>query len=198
MLDEEDATFCGAITLSNNTAELSALPHILVALLTRWRRAMARAAHAAGTLSYDTRYANPTEHIPVQTVVLAHDSQYVKDTCECRPGAPPAATNTTLVSLCQRLLREAADCGLKVEWVKVRGHSKAAAGGATIPPASQATVDGNERADKAANEGAKRKCRDHGHDHAAADINGYINWHLYAEVDLEVWQARWDESTRLQ
>ena len=107
--------------------------------------------------------------------MLAHDSQYVKDTCECKSGALPAATNTTLVSLCRRLLREAADCGIKVTWVKVREHSEAAAKGATIPPASRATVDGNETADGAADEGAKHKCKDHGHDRSAVDVNGYIN-----------------------
>jgi len=197
MLDDGDATFCGAITLSNNTAELSALPHILITLLIRRRAAMAAAARAAGTLHYDDRYANPTEHVPAITLVLAHDSQYVKDTCECKPGAPPAATNTTLVSLCRRLLREAADCGIKVVWVKVRGHSEAAAGGAVIPAASRATVDGNETADGAADDGAKFKCKDHGHDRSAVDINSYINWHLHAEVDIEVWQARRDASTRL-
>ena len=86
---------------------------------------------------------------------------------------------------------------VKVTWVKVRGHSEAAANGATIPAASRATVDGNETADGAADDGAKCKCKDHGHDRSAVDINSYINWHLHAEVDIEVWQARWDASTRL-
>ena len=79
----------------------------------------------------------------------------------------------------------------------MRGHSEAAASGAVIPAASRATVDGNETADGAADDGAKFKCKDHGHDRSAADINSYINWHLHAEVDIEVWQARRDASTRL-
>ena len=132
------------------------------------------------------------QHLPEETIILAHDSQYVKDTCECRPGAPPAATNTTLVSLCRRLLREARDCGLRVVWVKVRGHSKAAPNGAgAIPDASFATIQGNDMADKAADRGAL------GEERAAMDIQGYIYHHLHAHVDLEVWQARHAESTRL-
>ena len=87
---------------------------------------------------------------------------------------------------------------LKVIWVKVCGHSEAAAKGATILHASRATVDGNETANESADDGAKHKCKDHGHDRSAVDINGYINWHLHAEVDIEVWQARRDASTRLQ
>ena len=114
--------------------------------------------------------------------------------CECRPGAPPAAANTTLVSLCRRLLREAADCGIRVVWVKVRGHSQALADGAQISAASRGTVYGNEWADKAA---------DYGADPAKApkaemDIYGYVEAHLHAVVDLEVWQARHEEGTRLQ
>ena len=104
---------------------------------------MAQAARAHGSMSTTAEVANPTEHVPIETVILAHDSQYVKDTCEVQAGATPAVTNTTLVSLCRRLLHEAKDCGLKIVWVKVRGHSKAADGGAKLPPASLATVRGN-------------------------------------------------------
>ena len=123
------------------------------------RRRAAAAAGGAGTATTAAAAAvaadsaNPTEHIPLETVILAHDSQYVKDTCEVQAGSAPAATNTTLVSLCRRLLQEARDCGLKVVWVKVRGHSAAANNGADIPSANRATVDGNNWADKAAEYG---------------------------------------------
>ena len=127
---------------------------ILVRLLIRRRRLLAQAAREHGDFDTAATMASSTAHLPIETVILAHDSQYVKDTCEVRVGAPPAATNTTLVSLCRRLLQEAKDCGLKVVWVKVRGHSKAADDGAQIPPASLATVHGNEWADTAAGYGA--------------------------------------------
>ena len=109
----------------------------------------------------------------------------MKDTCEVRAGKTPAATNTTLVSLCRRLLHEAKDCGLKVVWVKVRGHSKAAEDSADIPSASLATVHGNEWAGKAAEYGADGvkppRC--------VCDITGYIRHHLHWHVDLEEWQS---------
>ena len=131
------------------------------------------------------------QHLPEETIILAHDSQYVKDTCECRPGAPPAATNTTLVSLCRRLLREARDCGLRIVWVKVRGHSKAAANRAdNILAASFATVQGNDMADKTAGRGAL------GEERNVQDIQGYIYHHLHRQIDMEVWQSRHAASTR--
>ena len=101
-----------------------------------------------------------------------------------------AATNTTLVSLYWRLLQEARDCGLKVVWVKVRGHSAAANNGADIPSASRATVDGNNWADKAAEYGATREPKEE------KDIQNYIYYHLHRHVDVEAWQSRRDESTR--
>ena len=116
VLDVTEPSFCGAIACSNNTAELSALPHILVHILNdiRRRQCMAQAAREHGCLGPAVEVANPTEHIPLETVILAHDSEYVKDTCEVQVGTAPAATNTTLVSLCRQLLQEACDCGLKL------------------------------------------------------------------------------------
>ena len=69
------------------------------------------------------------------TLVLAYDSQYTRDMCDVGDGAPPSRKNTTVVTLCRRLLHEAVNCGIKVVWVKVRGHSGDA---------------GNDRADSAA------------------------------------------------
>ena len=190
VLDVTEPSFCGAIARSNNTAELSALPHILVRILIRRRQRMAQASREHGCLNPAADFANPTGHIPLETVILAHDSQYVKDTCEVQAGTAPAATNTTLVSLCRRLLQEARDCGLKVVWVKVRGHSAAANNDADIPPASRATVDGNNWADKAAEYGATREPKEE------KDIQNYIYYHLHRHVDVEAWQSRRDESTR--
>ena len=72
------------------------------------------------------------------TLVLAYDSQYTRDMCDVGAGAPPSRKNTTVVTLCRRLLLEAVDCGVKVVWAKVRGHSEEA---------------GNDRADAAATAG---------------------------------------------
>jgi hypothetical protein len=53
------------------------------------------------------------------------------------------------VALCRRLLADAAQLGIAVAWVKVRGHS-------TTNPADM-TVVGNNRADKAADRGQEGK-----------------------------------------
>ena len=58
------------------------------------------------------------------TLVLVYDSQYTRDMCDVGDGAPPSRKNTTVVTLCRRLLQEAVDRGVKVIWVKVRGHSE--------------------------------------------------------------------------
>ena len=55
---------------------------------------------------------------------MAYDSQYTRDMCDVGDGAPPSWKNTTVVTLYRRLQLEAVDCGVKVAWVKVRGHSK--------------------------------------------------------------------------
>ena len=55
-----------------------------------------------------------------------------------------------------------------------------------------ATIAGNERADKEVDKGADGRSKN------ALDIQGYIYHHLHAHVDLEVWQTRHAESTRLQ
>ena len=75
---------------------------------------------------------------------LAYDSQYTRDMCDVGGGAPPSRKNTTVVALCRRLLHEAVNCGIKVVWVKVRGHS-GEAGGGRADSAATAGQNGRER-----------------------------------------------------
>ena len=85
------------------------------------------------------------------TVVFAYDSQYTRQMCDVGEYAPLPAKNRTIVALCRRLLLEAAALGVRVTWVKVRGHSTA--------DANHPTVIGNEHADTAADEGQKGRTK---------------------------------------
>ena len=86
-----------------------------------------------------------------------YDSQYTRDMCDVGDGTPPSRKNTTVVTLCRRLLQEAVDCGVKVIWVKVRGHS---------------TEEGNDRADGAATAGQN------GRKNGVLRLDRYITEHL--------------------
>ena len=99
---------------------------------------MAEAGRAAGL--HDEAGAIDAIEDPERptTLVLVYDSQYTRDMCDVGDGAPPSRKNTTVVTLCRRLLQEAVDRGVKVIWVKVRGHSE---------------EEGNDRADGAATAG---------------------------------------------
>ena len=87
--------------------------------------------------------------LPPTTLILAYDSAYTH--AQCTGRLVPAATNTTVIAVCRRLLREAESIGIDVTWVKVRGHSKAAA--------TYATVISNTWADKAADYGQEGRSR---------------------------------------
>ena len=87
------------------------------------------------------------EDLPEFTLVLAYDSQYTRKQCDVDVATVLPQRNRTVVALCRRLLREAASLGIRVVWVKVRGHSRA--------PSSDPTVKGNCHADTAADEGQK-------------------------------------------
>lgn len=141
--DMSDPRYCGCIVRSNNTAELSAVPHILVHCCTLRRQQLgaARQAYHDG--------AAAAWGLPPATLILAYDSAYTHEQCTGR--LVPAATNTTVIAVCRRLLREAESLGIDVTWVKVRGHSKAAA--------TDATVIGNTWADKAADYGQEGRSR---------------------------------------
>ena len=53
------------------------------------------------------------------------------------------------MAVCRRLIREAAELGIVVVWAKVRGHF--------VADPTDATVVGNDRADKAADKGQEGK-----------------------------------------
>eukprot|EP01052_Picozoa_sp_SAG31_P013472 SAG31_NODE_810_length_11919_cov_4.480924_10_plen_98_part_00 len=75
--------------------------------------------------------ADPDEEpppLPIETVILAHDSAYVRTVCDVPPVNPPPELNSTVVMLCRKLLAEAREQGLHIVWVKVRGHSEAVPG----------------------------------------------------------------------
>ena len=85
------------------------------------------------------------------TVVFAYDSAYTRDSCDVDVATPLLQKNRTVTALCRRLLQEAAELGVVVTWVKVRGHS-------TVDLV-EATVPGNDRADKAADKGQAGRTR---------------------------------------
>ena len=138
-----DPRYCGCIARSNNTAELSAVPQILVHCCTLRRHQLGAAREAWHDEGAAARGLPPT------TLILAYDSAYTH--AQCTGRLVPAATNTTVIAVCRRLLREAESLGIDVTWVKVRWHSKAAA--------TDATVIGNTWAEKAADNGQEGRSR---------------------------------------
>ena len=104
--DMSDPRYCGCIVRSNNTAELSAVPHILVhcCTLRRQQLGVARQAWFDGTAA--------AWGLPPATLILAYDSAYTHEQCTGR--LVPAATNTTVIAVCRRLLREAESLGIDV------------------------------------------------------------------------------------
>ena len=98
------------------------------------------------------------------TLILAYDSKYIRQMCDQPSTAPPPDVNTTVVTLCRRLLEDATACGLTVVWVKVRGHSQAVKGVLDrrdqehLTDAAFATVLGNDWADWAATQGRDGRC----------------------------------------
>jgi hypothetical protein len=135
--DTAAAAFSGCIARTNNTAELSAVPQML-ARACRYQRDKRDSA---------SRGRRPPP--PPLTLIFCYDSQYTHDTCVADAASPLPRRNCTIVALCRRLLADAAQLGIAVAWVKVRGHS-------TANPADM-TVVGNNRADKAADRGQEGK-----------------------------------------
>ena len=97
------------VALSNNSAELSAIPQILVRIL-MWRKRrldelqqMAEEGRAAGLHDEAGAIEAIEDHERPTTVVLVHDSQYTRDMCDVGDGSPQSRENTTVVALCRRL-----------------------------------------------------------------------------------------------
>ena len=80
---------------------------------------------------------------------FAYDSQYTRECCDVDAATPLPQKNMTVVAVCRRLIREAAELGIVVVWAKVRGHS--------VADPADATVVGNDCADKAADKGQEGK-----------------------------------------
>ena len=78
------------------------------------------------------------------TVILVYDSQYVRDMCDVADAHPLPATNRTVVAVARQMIRAAKQQGIRVRWVKVRGHSG---------------DRGNDKADEAATIGMKNGTR---------------------------------------
>ena len=99
-------------SMSNNTAELSAVPHIMAAVLTWKTRNMIpnglqlRAGDENG-------------------VVMVYDSQYTCDQCTAPrpPGHARRVKNATVIAVCRRMLQAVTDRQVVTRWVKVKGHS---------------------------------------------------------------------------
>ena len=158
-LDPDSKCFCGCLHNSNNTAELSAVPHILTRVLRERRRILTQAASIPTRVSSEhVQYLRSRAAVP-ETLILAYDSEYTRQMCDVSPDAPLPSSNATVISLCRRLLLEARDCGVHVCWVKVRGHSQAVPGERHtrdqqhLDDAAFATVIGNDWADWAATQG---------------------------------------------
>eukprot|EP01052_Picozoa_sp_SAG31_P001877 SAG31_NODE_63_length_28659_cov_23.074685_12_plen_239_part_00 len=192
--DIEHEHFCGCLHASNNTAELSALPHILVRMLRR-RAEQQRNALALWPPIHD---ADPDEEpppLPIETVILAHDSTYVRTVCDVPPLNPPPELNSTVVMLCRKLLAEAREQGLHIVWVKVRGHSEAVPGKLDkrdqrdLTDAAFATIIGNDWADYAAGKGMVGRTKD------VECVRAYADAYLTTAA-MAVWKTRFVGSSR--
>ena len=111
-LDAEADTFVGCIVLSNNTAELSAVPHAMADMIS-WR--------VANTEPLGLRLMPATR----VGMIMVYDSQYTKDQCTAPrpPGRARWAKNATVIAVCRRLMQATTERGTDVRWVKVKGHS---------------------------------------------------------------------------
>ena len=118
--DPDEADFCGAIASTNNTGELSAIPHAIYRVM-RWKRV-------------NRRRLNLRSHDRVH-VIMVYDSEYAHHNATASIHEDLPEKNTTMVRMVRRLMKEAATEGIQMHWVKVRGHSRNV---------------GNDAADKAA------------------------------------------------
>jgi ribonuclease HI len=106
-------TFLGCLTLSNNTAELSAVPHIMAAVLT-WR---------TRNIAPHGLQLRTSEEIGV---LMVYDSQYTKDQCTAprATGHARHMKNATAIAVCRRMIQAVTDRRVITRWVKVKGHSE--------------------------------------------------------------------------
>ena len=154
-LDDRANDFSGCVRLSNNTAELSAVPQILAHFL-MWK------------------LRNPVEGWRAH-IVLVYDSQLTKDACDVptdRRHIPPKS-NETVAMLSRRLLQAVEDSGSAVTWVKTRGHADKYIGQADVSAAAHHAVLGNQAADNAATAGQRGKRK------GVMNLEQYLRQHLH-------------------
>ena len=122
---------------TNNTGEMSAVPHVL--------------AHVIGKVvrqrkEQEAEWASQRCMTPRReyTVILVYDSQYVREMCDVTDAQPLPETNRTVVAVARHMIKVARLHGIRIRWVKVRGHSG---------------DRGNDKADEAATRGMKHGTR---------------------------------------
>jgi ribonuclease HI len=113
ILDEEHpgGAYMGCVVESNNTAELSAVPHVMATMIDWRRQAAARRDEDRITVG------------EAVGLIMVYDSQYTKDHCTAPTHVPAPATNATVVKVCRRLVQATAERRFEIRWVKVKGHS---------------------------------------------------------------------------
>ena len=122
---------------TNNTGEMSAIPHVMAHVIDQVKEQRERQEaewKANKLMTLQRQY----------TVILVYDSQYVRDMCDVADAHPLPATNRTVVAVARQMIRAAKQQGIRVRWVKVRGHSG---------------DRGNDKADEAATIGMKNGTR---------------------------------------
>ena len=119
-LDMSAPDFIGCINKTNNTGELSAVPHAIHRVY-RWRQHNRRRLNLRST---DWTH-----------VIMVYDSECARTNSDATVTDPLPDANTTVVRMIRRLIAEMPNYRIRVHWVKVRGHSD---------------HKGNDAADKAA------------------------------------------------
>ena len=135
--DPTDHDYVGCMAYTNNTGEMSAIPHVMAHVIDRVKEQRERqeAEWKAQKLMTTRRE---------YTVILVYDSQYVRDMCDVADTHPLPTTNRTVIAVARQMIKAAKLQGIRVRWVKVRGHSG---------------DRGNDKADEAATIGMKNGTR---------------------------------------
>ena len=119
-LDENAPDFIGCIDKTNNTGELSAVPHAIYRVY-RWRQ------HNRAGLNLRRK---DWVH-----VIMVYDSECARVNSDAAVTDPLPHKNTTVTRMIRRLIAEMPKFHIRIHWVKVRGHSD---------------QHGNDKADEAA------------------------------------------------
>ena len=135
--DPADHDYVGCTVYTNNTGEMSAIPHVMAYVIEKVKEQRTQQEE-----EWKARKLMTTRH--AYTVILVYDSQYVRDMCDVADAHPLPATNRTVVAVARQMIRAAKQQGIRVRWVKVRGHSG---------------DRGNDKADEAATIGMKNGTR---------------------------------------